>query len=218
MWISCDELSNSATSEQVQSEFRIHSAYILIFRIFPFEFTSFFICCIYYNTLQEICLLAKCTKIRLKFWWGCLLTKITPGRSMGGRLKKWTEKAPTLRSRSLIRKEVNISEMLVRVVGSRTPRFTRQCVLPPDCTHIFKGVECGRICTSVKPLFRRLALLVSHTLIFEGEIVLLTFVSCYQAFRSRGLFPLTLHTYYTIPWTICQGFFESFFIFFNGTF
>ena len=66
--------------------------------------------------------------------------------------------------------------MLVRVVGSRTPRFTRQCVLPPDCTHIFKGVECGRICTSVKPLFRRLALLVSHTLIFKGEIVLLTFV------------------------------------------
>ena len=92
------------------------------------------------------------------------------------RAARKTEKAPTLRSRSLIRKEVNISEMLVRVVGSRTPRFTRQCVLPPDCTHIFKGVECGRICTSVKPLFRRLALLVSHTLIFKGEIVLLTFV------------------------------------------
>ena len=119
------------------------------------------------------------------------------GRVGRARAARKTEKTPTLRSRSLIRKEVNISEMLVRVVGSRTPRFTRQCVLPPDCTHIFEGVECGRICTPIKPLFRRLALLVSHTLIFEGEIVLLTFVSCYQALRPRGLFPLTLHTYYT---------------------
>ena len=98
------------------------------------------------------------------------------GRVGRARAARKTEKTPTLRSRSLIRKEVNISEMLVRVVGSRTPRFTRQCVLPPDCTHIFKGVECGRICTPIKPLFRRLALLVSHTLIFKGEIVLLTFV------------------------------------------
>lgn len=88
------------------------------------------------------------------------------GRVGRARAARKTEKTPTLRSRSLIRKEVNILEMLVRVVGSRTPRFTRQCVLPPDCTHIFKGVECGGICTLVKPLFRRLALLVSHTLIF----------------------------------------------------
>ena len=88
------------------------------------------------------------------------------GRVGRARAVRKTEKTPTLRSRSLIRKEVNISEMLVRVVGSRTPRFTRQCVLPPDCTHIFKGVECGRICTPIKPLFRRLALLVSHTLIY----------------------------------------------------
>lgn len=123
------------------------------------------------------------------------------GRVGRARAARKTEK--TLgRAESLIRKEVNISEMLVRVVGSRTPRFTRQCVLPPDCTHIFKGVECGRICTSVKPLFRRLALLVSHTLIFEGEIVLLTFVIYFyelffDSFRCpRGLFPLTLHTYY----------------------
>ena len=130
------------------------------------------------------------------------------------RAARKTEKTPTLRSRSLIRKEVNISEMLVRVVGSRTPRFTRQCVLPPDCTHIFKGVECGRICTPIKPLFRRLALLVSHTLIYLKVRLfywhsLSTLTEYLNSFRCpRGLFPLTLHTYYTIPLKICQGFFE----------
>ena len=39
------------------------------------------------------------------------------GRVGRARAARKTEKAPTLRSRSLIRKEVNISEMLVRMVG-----------------------------------------------------------------------------------------------------
>ena len=62
------------------------------------------------------------------------------GRVGRARAARKTEKTPTLRSRSLIRKEVNISEMLVRVVGSRTPRLTRQCVLPPDCTLTLLGL------------------------------------------------------------------------------
>ena len=140
------------------------------------------------DSIQNLCNLPVCRKA---------------ARVGRARAARKTEKTLD-RAESLIRKEVNISEMLVRVVGSRTPRFTRQCVLPPDCTHIFKGVECGRICTPIKPLFRRLALLVSHTLIFKGEIVLLTFVIyfdgvSFNSFRCpRGLFPLTLHTYYTI--------------------
>ena len=44
------------------------------------------------------------------------------------RAARKTEKTPTLRSRSLIRKEVNISEMLVRMVESRTPHLARQRV------------------------------------------------------------------------------------------
>lgn len=39
------------------------------------------------------------------------------GRVGRARAARKTEKTPTLRSRSLIRKEVNISEMLVRMVG-----------------------------------------------------------------------------------------------------
>ena len=69
----------------------------------------------------------------------------------------------------------------------------------------------------VEPLFRRLALLVSHTLIFEGEIVLLTFVIyfdgvSFNSFRCpRGLFPLTLHTYYSTSCAVCQEVFQIFF-------
>ena len=47
----------------------------------------------------------------------------------------------------------------------------------------------------------------------KGEIVLLTFVNCYQALRPRGLFPLTLHSYYSTVSRICQGFWQKKFCF-----
>ena len=47
-----------------------------------------------------------------------------------GRSKNETEKAPTLRSQCLIRKEVNISEILVRMVGVEPDLITIKSRVP----------------------------------------------------------------------------------------
>ena len=126
------------------------------------------------------------------------------------RAARKTEKTPTLRSRSLIRKEVNISEMLVRGVGLE-PTQTHSVLCQSTWTYprIFNW-----LCNRHNPTFLQpwgsgshLYTANRYTLrwdVFVGQVLL-----ALVGVPSSGCLSSSLCTYYSTLLVVCQEVFEK---------